>query len=409
MVHVLGVAHLSLLNVMNKLIVSIVFLLICTVSPVSALEFSGRVGVQGRGFLNTPVSADQQKHDTSIFSDFELYHELESGSSFTFEPFIRLDFNDAERSHADIRELNYLHVGDDFELKVGLSKVFWGSSEFVHLVDVINQTDLVEALDGEEKLGQPMIHLTFLRDYGVFEGFLLPYFRERTFAGEDGRLRPSLVVDTDEASYESGAEQTHLDFSLRYSHTLADMDFGIYYFQGTAREPLLTPIMKHGELRLAPYYEQIGQTGIDIQYVAGRWLWKFEGLHRFGQGRRFAAMVGGFEYTFVGILESSMDLGLISEYVFDDRQEEYATPYNNDIMTGLRLAVNDMASSEILFGVIKDTRNSSLLTTLEASRRLSDWCRLEITAVLFNDIDDEDITYSLRDDDFVKVEAVFYY
>jgi hypothetical protein len=187
------------------------------------------------------------------------------------------------------------------------------------------------------------------------------------------------------------------------------MDFGIYYFQGTAREPLLTPFIKHGEIRLAPYYEQIGQTGVDLQYVAGRWLWKFEGLHRFGQGRSFAAMVGGFEYTVVGILDSSMDLGLLSEYVFDDRQDAYATPYNNDIMCGLRLAVNDMASSEILFGIIKDIKNSSIITSLEASRRLSDWCKFEVTAVLFNDIDDKDISYSLREDDFVKAEMVFYY
>lgn len=391
------------------LLVFLVLVAPLNVASSYAFELTGRFGMQGRAFLNSPLYKDQKQHDTAIFTDIELYHELDSGSSFTFEPFILLDSADAERSHADIRELNYLHVGDDFELKVGVSKVFWGASEFVHLLDVINQTDLAYALDGEEKLGQPMVQLTLLRDFGVFEGFLLPYFRERIFAGRKGRLRYPLIVDTDEATFESGAEETHLDFGLRYSHTLADMDFGLAYFQGTAREPLLSPIIKHGELRLAPYYEQIAQTSLDIQYVGGRWLWKFEGLYRSGQGRSFGAWVGGFEYTFVGVFESSMDIGFITEYVFDDREDRYATPYNNDIMAGIRLGVNDMSSSELLVGLIKDTRNSSIITTIEGGRRLSDWCKLEVTAVLFNDVDDDDVAYSLREDDFVKVEVVLYY
>ena len=41
----------------------------------------------------------------------------------------------------------------DWSLSIGLGKVFWGVTEFNHLVDVINQTDLVEGIDGEAKLG----------------------------------------------------------------------------------------------------------------------------------------------------------------------------------------------------------------------------------------------------------------
>ena len=397
------------LDVLQKISFMSMVLLSCGCSWCSAMEFTGSIGLEGRAFFHSPLYDDQKDHDGSLYTDVELYHELDSGSSFIFKPFLRIDSADAERSHADIRELNYLHVGDGFEVKVGISKVFWGSCEFVHLVDVVNQTDLVESLDGEEKLGQPMLQLTFIRDFGVLEGFLLPYFRERTYAGDEGRLRPPLVIDTDEVTYESGAEQSHMDFTLRYSHTLGDVDFGVYYFQGTSRQPLLSPIIKHGEVRLAPYYEQMKQTGVDLQYVAGRWLWKFEGLYRSGQGRSFGAYVGGFEYTFVGVLDSSMDIGLITEYIFDERDDAYATPYNNDVMLGVRLAVNDMASSELLFGIVKDTENSSVVTTLEASRRLSDWCTLDVTAVLFNNIDNDDVTYALRQDDFVKVEAIFYY
>jgi hypothetical protein len=379
------------------------------VLPCLGVDFTGQVGVEGRGFHSSPLSDGQHDHDASLSTKLELYHEFASGSSFIFAPFLRIDSADAERSHADIRELNFLYVGDGFEAKVGVNKVFWGSCEFVHLVDIVNQTDLVEALDGEEKLGQPMLQLSFIQDWGVVETFLLPYFRERTYAGTEGRLRSPLVVDTDEATYESGADQYHLDVALRYSHTLFDMDFGLYYFQGTSRQPLLSPIIKHSEVRLAPHYEQIAQFGLDLQYVAGRWLWKLEALQRSGQGRSFAAAVAGVEYTLVGVFASSMDLGVIAEYVFDDRQDAYGTPYDNDVMFGLRLAMNDLASSELLFGVVKDTQTRSLMTTLEASRRLTDWCSLDVTAILFNDMDRDDVAYGLRDDNFIKIEAVFYF
>ena len=60
--------------------------------------------------------------------------------SFTFQPFIRIDQQDEERSHFDIRELAWLHVGNDWELRTGIRKVFWGVNESQHLVDIINQT-----------------------------------------------------------------------------------------------------------------------------------------------------------------------------------------------------------------------------------------------------------------------------
>ena len=49
---------------------------------------------------------------------------------------------------------------------MGIDKVFWGVIESRHLVDYINQTDGVEDVDGEDKLGQPMINLGLQRDWG---------------------------------------------------------------------------------------------------------------------------------------------------------------------------------------------------------------------------------------------------
>ena len=107
---------------------------------------------------------------------------------FTTQLFVREDSMDDERSHADIRELSWLYYSDDWELRLGISKVFWGVAESQHLVDIINQTDAVENVDGEDKLGQPMINLTLIRDWGNVDLFVLPYLRERTFTGVNGLL-----------------------------------------------------------------------------------------------------------------------------------------------------------------------------------------------------------------------------
>ena len=93
---------------------------------------------------------------------------------------------DSERTHFDIRELFGLWVFERWELGVGIRKVFWGVTESQHLVDIINQTDLVDSIDGEEKLGQPMVNVSIPHEWGTVDLFILPYFRERTFPGRDG-------------------------------------------------------------------------------------------------------------------------------------------------------------------------------------------------------------------------------
>ena len=80
------------------------------------------------------------------------------------------------RTHADLREAYFLlfgEIGDgEWELRVGIDQVFWGVTESQHLVDIINQIDLVEHPNGETKLGQPMVNITYSSDWGIVEFFV---------------------------------------------------------------------------------------------------------------------------------------------------------------------------------------------------------------------------------------------
>jgi len=382
-----------------------------TIAPrAQAGELSGLIELEGRFFFDNALFDKQEKCNGSIALEPEYYHEWENGSSFTFVGFARFDSVDSRRSHFDIRELNYLHLADEWELCVGIDKIFWGTTEFVHLVDIINQTDFVEDIDEEDKLGQPMIHLSVPQEEAVLDMFVLPWFRERTFPGRKGRFRSALQVDTDNPRYESAAEEHHVDFALRYSQTIGDWDFGIYHFIGTSREPSLVPELdNNGQEVLIPFYEQINQTGLDAQVVVGQWLWKLESLYRSGQEDDFFAGVCGFEYTFVALGETGMDLGVIGEYAFDDRDAEATTIYQNDVMGGLRLTANDAASSELLVGFIQDMNSSARAISLEASRRIGSNCKLMLEAWAFLDPPVDDPLANLRQDDFLRVQLAYYF
>jgi len=389
--------------------VSTVLVLLFTPN-LSAFELTGYVKAEGKYFFNHPLFSRQQRNSMSIAAQPELYHEWGNGSSLIATPFFRIDSVDAERSHLDIRELIYQRAYDTWDLRIGIGKVFWGVTEFLHLVDIINQTDFVEHFDGEEKLGQPMAHLSLVRDWGVVDLFFLPFFRERTFPGRRGRLRSGIVVDIDSAKYESSAEQYNIDLALRYSHTLGAWDFGIYHFAGTSREPTFSlKVNSEGQLRLMPYYEQINQTGIDVQSVYGNWLYKLEALYRSGQGDSFFAGVGGFEYTFVNIASSGIDLGVIGEFAYDDRDSNCTTGFDNDLMMGARMAFNDAASTEALMGLIQDMNRSGTFFTLESSTRITDHWRISLEAFFVLDSSAAEINYDLRDDDYLQIELLYYF
>lgn len=376
------------------------------VSPVLVLagEWTGYVAAEYAYFPQSKLDPQQFDNTNLSFSaEPEFYHAWNDDNSLTFVPFIRWDEHDAQRTHLDIRELIWTHVADDWELRAGIGKVFWGVAESQHLVDVINQIDWVENLDGEQKLGQPMVNLTLLNSWGALDLFVLPGFRERSFSGKDGRFRPIPEID-DHTEYESAGKEKHVDYAARWSQTFDDWDVGVSHFYGTSREPRIIPTMTPGGLALVPFYDIINQTGIDVQATLDEWLWKIEVIHRSGQGETFNAATGGFEYTFVGVLDSVADLGVIAEYLYDDRGSGANVSFENDLFIGARLAMNDAASSELLLGVISDVNESTRFYNLEASRRIGAAWVLSLEARFISSASNSEPLTSLRHDDSIKLE-----
>lgn len=387
------------------------FFLLCACGmPALAAEWAGDVGIEARGFFSSPQSPAQHHGGLSLYAAPEFYTDWDDGDQrLLIAPFARFDQHDSERSHFDLRELYWRRSFAGAELAIGLRRVFWGVTESRHLVDIINQTDFVENLDTEDKLGQPMVSLRLVRDWGNLELFVMPYFRERSFAGEEGRPRIRLLVDTDRPVYESGGEEQHVDWALRWSHYIGDFDIGLAHFSGTARDPRLVPVVAvGGPPVLIPHYDQLTQTSLDLQATKGAWLWKLEVATGERLNQRFTAAVGGFEYTLYGLFEGPVDLGLIAEYQFDDRGSSF-TPFQDDLALGGRFAFNDTQSSELLLVTGIDVDNKGRFTSIEGSRRFGQNWKGSLEIRIISNVPPGDPFADLGDDDYLELSLARFF
>ena len=375
-------------------------------------RWSGYFAIEGREYFQSPL--DDRQHDSNFSLSFEPEYYLSWDSGYQgliVKPFIRVDEHDDERTHSDLREFIWFKAGRGWEIQAGVGKVFWGVTEALHLVDIINQTDLVENIDGEQKLGQPMLKLSTEHGWGGLDLFILPYFRERTFPGVNGRLRTQPRVDVDMVRYESDDEERHTDFALRWFHTMGDWDIGLAHFHGTSRDPRLVPGLNgKSEVVLIPTYDQIDQSSLDLQATKGDWLWKLETLYRSGERiEDYWASTGGFEYTLWGVADTSADLGILIEYMWDERGRDASQPFQNDIFSGLRWMANDVDSTELLAGIIFDLDYDSSSLNIEASRRLGQDWKVIFEARAWFDTDLEEPFYSISKDDYAELSLYLYF
>lgn len=368
-------------------------------------ELSGHATLDLRSFGNDGLYPSQKQHYLSFSFQPKLYMEWADGNqTLNVTGFYRYDKEDENRTHFDLREAYWQYISDTWDISVGLKKIYWGVIESNHLVDVINQTDIIESFDGEQKLGQPMIHYSYPTDsYGVFDAFVLPYFRERTFVGKNGRLRSEAII-SDSPIFESSAKEKHLDVALKWSHTFGMLDFGLSHFYGTNREAGFNIADQ-----IRPTYDIIHQTGIEAQLTTDDIIYKLELIRREADLFTFTAFSSGFEYTFGNISNSGLDIGVLAEYNFDDRDKRIASLFDNDIFIGSRFALNDEQSTEFLIGSAIDLDNKSHVFSVEGSRRVGDSWKINLEVRIFWDIDKSDFLYTLRKDSFTGLTLAKYF
>ncbi|MEE2803204.1 MAG: hypothetical protein VYB37_01990 [Pseudomonadota bacterium] len=392
-------------------LVVLLFLIGSGEESASSGSMSGRVGFEVRHFTQT-AGHSLQSDRTSSAVTVEPHWRYESGSGHQLLDIAlvgRTGSVDPQQNSVDAREVLFSHLDKNWEFHAGLGQFFWGVTESHHVVDVINQVDLVENIDGEDKLGQPVINLTKLTDRGAIDVYFLPVYRERRYPGAKGRLRSEIPVAPDLARFESRAGRHRLDVAARVFNTFGDIELALSAFAGTARSPQLTPaINEEGDRVLAPFYPVIVQWGIETQHTGDSLLLKLEGVRRRGDGNPYYVVAGGFEHGHYGILDSDIDLAILLEGSFDSRTAGNGA-LENDVFSGLRLSFNDAQTTEVLAGVIADTKNSSKVFDLEGSRRLGENWKIQLQVRLFRHIAPGDPLMAYQADSFISLRFSRYF
>jgi hypothetical protein len=429
-----------------RLISTALALALCA-TPAFALDidFEGNVELELRHFPRESKTAagaldPQREQDfAALAGELELGLFSPSGAhAVILKPFARIDQHDHERSHADLREAKYRYVNGPLEVSIGADKVFWGVTEFLHLVDIINQTDNVESVDGEQKLGQIMLRASYASRYGTLTAFHLPHFRIRQYTDPvSGRPNAGFTVDDSTTHFETGetgaAARRVSDYALRYQNSFGPFDVGLSWFDGTAREPQL---LATGQTRadnglpiVQAYYAELTQAGLDAQATLGPWLLKLEVTNTtenrklpdpLAGGRPTLRMdveeveitraTGGIEYTFYNLFNSGTDLGLVAEYMYDEREEDAPHPFGNDFGLGLRWTANDPQSTAILIGGLIDHNTDSTSVSLEAERRIGRNFKAILEARFQDKVGEGDtFAAAVADEDSVRFRLAYYF
>ncbi|HNE92195.1 MAG TPA: hypothetical protein PLV16_10165 [Agitococcus sp.] len=417
-----------------------IFALSLLSSVAQAYELKSELRLESTNFFEQ--GAQQQSQFTgSIAAQVEVNQALTNSQQLQLRVFGRVDEQDNHRSGLDVREALWTYAQQAWQVRAGVGQVFWGTTEAQHLVDIVNQTDYLASLDGDVKLGQPLVNVSWEQNQHLVDFYVLPYFRERPFAGADGRLRLPYVIDS-EASYESSAKRQHLDVAFRYQFNQQNLRVGLSGFSGTSREPILSPVIDPSQFSymatpfgfvptgfvgnyqpyLQVYYPIIQQLGIDAQYIIGDCLLKLEAIDRHGFGQRYQGVDTGLEYTQVRAFDSNVDVGWLAEYLYDSRNNTATTSFEHDVFVGWRFAFNDASSSELLTGVISDIHSHEQAWKIKGSTRLNDSSKISMEGRFFHTKQDvpspfsalstqpsDEKLYPLADDSFLRAEFSYYF
>jgi len=373
---------------------------------------SGHAEVEARGYLYAPQHPGQDSAPVSAALKLAPRAELDLPASthLSVRPFARVDSMDPHRNALDLREAALRWRGDAWRVAAGMDTVFWGVSETQNLVNIVNQIDRMERPDDEARLGQLMARVDV--DFGTshWQTLLMSGFRQRRFPSEQGRLRLSVPIAASEARFGSDRGPWSPDAATRLQLRHGRVETALSYFLGTNRHPDLVPELQAMSVVLIPEYNLIHQAGWEFSYLQGFVQLKAEAIAQQRADLAFDpyfAWTAGPEAT-LGMV-GDVEVGVVAEWLYDTRQDDAPTPYQNDVMVGLRGTGFDVGGTQVLAAVVKDLEDDSWLLQVEMGRRFGQHLRVGVEAWMFGSEGAGDLLTDLSRDDYLELNlGVFF-
>lgn len=367
-------------------------------------SLSGNISLQNIYFPDDTLYSDIEQDGLSLGSFLNSEYEFNDSLSSTFSVQLHLGevgFIDLEQAHLDFNS-------DNISFSIGNDVVFWGKTEVSQINNIINQIDLRNDISGDDKLGQPMLRISYINDQGKIDFFYFPIFKHRKFSDQNHRLSIVPNLSSDATFYDFASDNTP-SFAMRYEQAIDEIDFGVHFFKGIDR----TPAFISSGSKIAPIYSEFSQVGADIQYTNGDIILKSEYNYSHDQLNRnittsnnWAAAIG-IEYTLYGVQQSNSDLTLIGEYSYDSRNDLSLSPFQNDFALGARLNLNNIAGTQIEAFLLKDVDLGTLTSQISYSHRINENLSIAIEGNIMNNISKDDILYNLRYDSNIGFSLIY--
>jgi len=316
----------------------------------------------------------------------EYFEDWNDGDdSFIFVPLIRFDQSDPTLEAIEIVEASWIHVEDSWEVRTGIRQVSWGVANSISPVDVINQSSFTGSLVNQSSLGQPMINLSTVHDWGILDIYVLFGFEEQTFPGPDSRLAFPIEADDEATIFPPENRQIEgLDYAVRWQHSWESFEWAVSYFNGRSRQADADFNYDLTDPQIISTYHLIQQVGFEFLYIWEGWSFKFELAVVDGQKERsqdlgvYASSAMGVEHSLSGLFGSNIDLIWFVEYLFDEREKTFTVFFEHDVFVGGVFNFNDEYDSNIFIGAFWDVRDDEGIAILQASRRLNDSWKLSL-------------------------------
>lgn len=372
-----------------------------------AWKMSGYAGVMGRVYADT---SGQERESARLALRLEPeWSWSDSQTRWVVSPRLFVDGRDSGRDRSDFVELHGALRWDGNQVKVGISRVFWGVTESRHLVDIINPPDLALHYSGDEqRLPTAMVQFSRTMDFGQLEFFALPWERDPRYPGKLGRPNTELPITSD-VLHPDGLPPA---FAGRVGWSQDKFDAHLYYFRGLDRESVLAPRLQPAAppTTLEASRKLIRQWGFDLQMPLDNWLLKSEVIYRSGYSRGFFAAVLGAEYAMNSFMGSVADVALMAEYQADPRPGSAPlAPMNHAVFGGIRVALNDPASTEFKLGLLKDAATPAYIWRGDFSRRLQERWTLGGSLNLFRKVAEQPALRAYASDSYLELLLKYHF
>jgi hypothetical protein len=188
----------------------------------------------------------------------------------------------------------YGFINPDFDIRIGLQRIVWGTADRFNPTDNLNPDDLEDIWDFGRHLGSGSIKASYYFSDFVITGVFVPIFTPATLPVKEwaGAFSPSIVlppgntiskIDDKVVTPRNNLKESSL-FGLKVAKNLLGYDFSLSYFKGRDDIPLVrkvefSPSDTPGavDVSMEYFYPRIEVFGLDVAGAFGDVGFWFEG------------------------------------------------------------------------------------------------------------------------------------